>query len=110
MKTVSVKVGMVAPTGAVKTANATVVAGWAFDQNAGSAAIDVRVDIDGVEGTAFSADLSQSELYKTLGSANHGWSVAIPSDLAKGRHKVRVEIMDEPLGTWVLLKSLTLTV
>ncbi len=75
--------------GYVDGANSSVVSGWAWSAAAGAAAVNVRVDIDGVAGTPFAANLTRTDLQGVLGSTGHGFSMVMPN-LPAGTHTIKV--------------------
>jgi hypothetical protein len=93
-----------APRGWIDVANSTSVKGWAFSKDVGSGAIQVRYSIDGGAPVFVDANLSRPDLAGPLGSANHGFSIALPQ-LKAGKHTVRLDAVDTltraltPLGT-----------
>jgi hypothetical protein len=107
-RTFTVNTANVAPTGKLETATYTTLAGWAFDQNAGSQSIQLRVDIDGTTADIVTADVARNDLLKSLGSVNHGFSYAF-SALSPGRHAISLSLLDEFSGLWVPWKKLTVT-
>ena len=92
------------PYGNLEVLNSSVVAGWAYDADAGAAPINVRVDIDGTAGVPFSANYFRQDLQNYLGSGAHGWAMSLAS-LSAGAHRVDVYMIDAGTGTPVLLAS-----
>jgi hypothetical protein len=96
-----------APRGWIDVADTTKVAGWAFSDDVGAGSIKVRYSIDGA--APFFADASgpRPDLVAGLGSANHGFSIALPQ-LTAGKHTIRVDAVDTltraltPLGSRVI--------
>jgi subtilisin family serine protease len=93
--------GLNLPIGVIDVATSGVVKGWTFDPSAGAAAIQYRVDVDGVPGTPASANLSRPDLVKVVGSANHGFSQTL--SLTPGEHLVEVYALGAPSDPPVLI-------
>jgi len=93
-----------APKGWIDSATAAKVSGWAFDADAGAASIQVRIDVDGIAGTPFTASLSRPDLTASLGSPNHGFSFTMPS-LSPGLHKVELYALDSTTSAPKLVAS-----
>jgi hypothetical protein len=91
------------PYGRVDVATTTRVAGWAYDPTTPFHSIEVRVDVDGAEGTPFGASKVRNDLTPTLHGPAFGFDV--PLSLSPGRHRVDVYAIDAPGGTAVLLGS-----
>ena len=66
------------------------------DENADTAPILVRLDIDSVTGTPFLADLASPDVSSTVGSPNHGFSFTLPTSLPNGTHTVTLFVQDAP--------------
>jgi len=101
-----------AATGAVETLNATTVSGWAFDADAGTAAIQIQYQIDDFAPVFVTANVSRPDLVGTLGMAagkNHGFSVALPQ-LTVGEHTIVVRAVDPNNKMLVELASQTIVV
>ncbi len=97
-----------APIGYVDMANAAQVSGWALDPDSPATSIDIRVDIDGVQGTPFAASVTRNDVKAIYGSANHGFSYAYPAlPLAPGFHRIDVWAVDANTGALTLLGSRT---
>jgi hypothetical protein len=101
--------GQQKPTGAVTTLTNDLIEGWAFDPNLGTDAAHVQVSIDGVLYDPVPANLTRPELQESLGSADHGFSFAVPA-LAYGKHTVKVYAVDDTAGKTALIGQGTLTV
>ncbi len=87
------------------------VRGWAYDPDAGgngAASINVRLDIDGVQGTPTLADGVRPDL-AALGSTAHGFTLTVPP-LTSGTHTLRVVAIDPVSGGEVLLGTRTVTI
>jgi len=91
------------PIGAVNSLSATLVTGWAFDASTPGSSINVRIDIDGVHGTPFAANVARPGLQRKLKGANFGFSQAL--SLTPGEHKIDVYAIDPTSGVAVLLGS-----
>ncbi len=98
-----------AATGAVETLNATTLSGWAFDPDAGSSAIQVEYQIDDFAPVFVTASGSRPDLQATLGSKNHGFSIALPQLMA-GDHTVQVWVVDANDKMLTPLADQTITV
>lgn len=94
------------PLGFLDSADRARVVGWAFDPDAGAAAVNVRIDIDGVQGIPFAADAPRPDLisYAPVGSANHGFVFNLPT-LAAGAHSVDVYVQEYPTSYYYKLAS-----
>lgn len=77
------------PVGYIDILNTNIVAGWAYDPDSPVAAINVRVDVDGVMGTPFTASLNRPDLTPVIGSPSHGFAFTMPG-LTPGAHRVDV--------------------
>lgn len=77
------------PFGHVDVINTSIISGWAYQNNLGPLPSLVRVDIDGHIGTPFAANLPRTDLQSFLGTADHGFSFAMPT-LSYGPHLVQV--------------------
>ena len=98
------------PQGQIESTTNMVVTGWGYDANAGSGAVMVRVDVDGVAGIPFAAKLTRNDLEPTLGSPNHGFSFTLPTSLANGNHTVTLWVQDAPATSFVQVDTKTETV
>lgn len=90
------------PYGAISIWSATGISGWAYDPSVKAAAIDVRVDVDGVAGVPVEADGQATGLPATVVGADHGFIV--PLNLPAGEHWVDVYAIDNK-GAAVLMAS-----
>ena len=82
--------------------------GWAYDPDAGTAPVSVRVTVDGVA-TTTSATLARPDVAAALGiDPNHGYSVRIPATL--GTHQVCVTALKAAPGVDRELGCRTVTV
>lgn len=78
------------------------VKGWAQDPDAPKAAVDVVLSFDGPLGgkntkqLTLKADQNRADLAKKLGSANHGFSAALPATLKDGKkHTIYAYAVDD---------------
>ena len=90
-----------APAGWIEAINSTGIYGWTVDTDDRTAALQVRVDVDGVTGTPVTANATRNDLIPLYGSSNHG--IVIPGSFLG--HVVDVYVQDIPSNTWVLFKS-----
>jgi len=105
----------VPPQGAMDTLtlNATTVTGYGFDENAGKNAVNVMIAVDGVMSKPFNANQTRQDVASMLGaygSANHGFSFKLPSNLTTGDHTIQLYVQDAPGSNYVLVDTQTLTV
>ncbi len=98
-----------APMGSIDIANGSLIAGWAFDWDAGARALQVRLDIDGVAGTPVTANVLRGDLTGWLGSGNHGYMLATPTNLGPGVHTVTLYTQDYPNSGFVEIAQKTIT-
>jgi hypothetical protein len=98
-----------APIGAVNVLTATSLIGYAYDADEGSKPIEVRYTIDGGAPIIVSANLKRPDLTATLGSASHGFAIALPA-LTAGDHLITVDAIDPRSDQLVQLTSQTLTI
>jgi hypothetical protein len=98
-----------APIGAVYQANRDGVAGWGFDADAATSAVKIRIDIDGVRGTPFDANIPHSELSSNnqIVGINHGFNFIMPH-LSSSKHLVEEFVQDYPGVGYVQLGAITL--
>ncbi len=78
--------------------------GWIYDPDNSAASINVRVDVDGVAGAVFAADLYRADVAAYLGSGNHGFHFVMPT-LGAGSHRVEVYAYDATSGQPVLVSG-----
>jgi hypothetical protein len=90
-----------APRGAVDVINGTTVSGWGFDADAGASPVQIRIDNNGVAGTAFAASNARPDLAGVSGivGTNHGFSVSGSFGI------VDVYALDNPTGAATLLRT-----
>jgi hypothetical protein len=98
-----------APIGSVGAFNGNLLKGWAFDANAGSAAIQIRYQIDGNAPELATASVSRSDLVPVVGSADHGFAVTLPQ-LRSGLHAVTVWAVDSTSESLTLLGTVRTTI
>jgi uncharacterized repeat protein (TIGR03803 family) len=79
----------VAAGGSVDTASIAGLSGWAEDPSDSSSELRIEVDISGGPTQTFLADENRPDLTKVIGSANHGFTYAMPV-LSVGSHTVNV--------------------
>lgn len=98
------------PSGALDAANAEGITGWAFDPEAGKAAIAVHLYIGGPAGNAdavkfpVQASLARPDLCAPLGSCDHGFSLRAPRGFFDGAaHPVYAYGIDSGGGSNTLL-------
>jgi hypothetical protein len=94
------KVSNPLPIGKVQTVSANEIIGWAFDADSAAPA-QVRIDIDGVQGTPFPTDVARTDLSKKYHVDNLGFDVT--GDFAG--HVIEVYALDAPTGDPVLIYS-----
>lgn len=83
------------PVGVVQIATIRRLTGWAFSSRAGEAPIMVRVTINGRMIGNFVAALPRPDLQPRLGSAGHGFDIALnPGFFRRGANVVRVFAID----------------
>jgi hypothetical protein len=98
-----------APTGWVDVFTPSRLAGWAFDPNAGAGASQIVYALDGNAPVVVTANVSRPDLAGALGSADHGFDIALPQ-LTAGKHVVRVYTVDTTTDQLALLGQRTVTV
>ncbi|HVX83283.1 MAG TPA: S8 family serine peptidase [Phycisphaerae bacterium] len=101
--------GNVPPRGFVDFADPNHIVGWAFDPQAGPLPVNVIVYIDGKLVASGSADKNRPDLTVLgLGSINHGFDIATPTNLTIGPHRVSVYALDTTTGQPFFIGSRTL--
>ncbi len=75
--------------GAVDAVSNQRISGWAFDPNAGEFPVQVIARLDGAVLNSTTASLPRGDLTGLLGSANHGFSLTLPT-LPAGIHRLEV--------------------
>jgi hypothetical protein len=98
-----------APIGCLDVVRPGLVAGWAFDADAGAEAIAARIDLDGRPLVTVSAGAARPDLQSYIGSSAHGVMYALPQ-LAPGMHTINLYALDSASGDETLLGTKTLTV
>jgi hypothetical protein len=93
-----------APAAAIELANSAVIAGWVQDQDSPEAAVQMQISVDGQVYGPFNADQPRPDLQKKLGSADHGFSFDVASNLALGAHQVEVDLFDAQDGEKVVFR------
>ncbi len=99
------------PIGKVQTVSATDIIGWAFDKDSAppnaAAPIQVRVDIDGVQGTPFTTDVVRNDLLKKYKVQDLGFDLtAAEAGVASFTgHDIEVYAIDAPSGAATLIFS-----
>ncbi len=96
--------------GAIDVADATHVAGWAYDPRAPDARLEVQLFIDGQWVTNRRADEQRDDLVQASAAADasHGFTFPIPTlQLARGRHQVTVYALRDGGGNNKALLALT---
>jgi len=92
------------PIGALDVVNGSTLTGWAWDADAGSSAIQVRVDVDGVTLNTYTADATRSDLTPFLGSSDHGFSIAV-GPYAAGARVIEVFAINPETSDAILIGS-----
>lgn len=92
------------PVGRLESATVARIKGWAFSQQAGPAAISVRLVINGQVVGTYTAKVRRPGLRGSLGSVNHGFSIAVNRRMFhRGINEVRVEAIDPTTGLGTLI-------
>lgn len=92
------------PVGRLESATVARVTGWAFSEQAGPAAVAVRLLINGRVVGVYMAKIRRPALKNALGSVNHGFSIAVSRRLFhRGINEVRVEAIDPATGLGTLI-------
>lgn len=81
------------PIGALDTATATTVTGWAADPNTLGTAVNVKVYINNVPQTLTVANAARSDLTPVLGSPNYGITYTLPT-LTSGTYEISLYAQD----------------
>jgi hypothetical protein len=95
-KTLTVRTKDVPPTGRMLTGTSASVTGWAFDPNASGGTVGVVLTIDDQYAGEMTANEEIAALRWQVGSTAHGFTLALPQDLALGRHAVKVWARNSP--------------
>ena len=95
-KSVTIKgpTGNPLPQGAIEVASPTLIQGWAYDSSVAQTSMSVRIDIDGVPGVPFVANVQRNDLNKKLGYSFVGYSQLL--SLLPGEHRIDVYGIDYP--------------
>jgi hypothetical protein len=101
-----------APTGNVDVANATHIAGWAYDPDFPTQSITVLLEIDGTVKSQVVASNARPDLVATIGSANHGFDIPLAGfALSAGSHTIDIKGIDPATGVTALIGTqMTITV
>ncbi|MBX3474030.1 MAG: hypothetical protein KF754_06570 [Planctomycetes bacterium] len=96
------------PIGAFDICNKVVIAGWAWDPDAGQGSIDVEIWIDGEMFVQVAANSKRDQLKssKVTPDPYHGWVLTTPGKLLDGNtHTVRAYALNYPAGVKVELQG-----
>jgi len=96
-------------TGNLETITSSQITGWAYDPDAGNAAVQVRYQIDDFAPVFVTANVSRPDLQATLGSRNHGFTINLPQLIA-GDHTITVDVVDPNSRQLIELGSQDVTV
>ncbi len=99
------KVANIEPVGYVDIATSEEVAGWAFDEDAGTEPIEVHIYLDEKHIATLTANLRRDDLVgkvKGLTDPLHGFQWTPPT-LSPGRHSVKVYAINVPPGDNILI-------
>ena len=100
-----------APAGNIDVANATHVAGWAYDPDFPTESITVLLEVDGAVKAQVVANGDRQDLIATIGSAAHGYDIPLgPLNLASGSHTVDIKGVDAATGVTTLIGTQVITV
>ncbi len=92
------------PVGRLESATVARVTGWAFSEQAGPAAVAVRLLINGRAVGVYAAKIRRPALGNALGSVYHGFSIAVSRRMFhRGINEVRVEAIDPATGLGTLI-------
>jgi hypothetical protein len=80
------------------------LSGWSLDPNMPSASDTITVTVDGSVLTTGSATLPRADLTPLYGSANHGFSVSLPS-MSVGVHQIDLFAKDAETQKYVLIAA-----
>jgi len=101
-------IGNTAPIGNIDIANPTTIVGWALDPDDKSATLQIIPVLDGTAYPAAPAGDNRPDLQSVFGSANHGFTYAMPTHLF-GQHKLQLVAVDSFDGTTTVVRTLTFT-
>ena len=96
--------------GAIDVADATRVAGWAYDPREPDVRLEVQLFIDGQWVASHRADEQRDDLVKASAAADtlHGFTFSVPTlQLTPGKHQVTVYVMRAGGGNNKMLLALT---
>ncbi len=93
-----------APIGAIDSAGPAALTGWAGDQDAGTTAVTITVNVDGSAFYTGTASASRPDLTSFFGGPNHGFTVDLTT-LTPGIHRIDLYANDTATGTPVLVGS-----
>jgi subtilisin family serine protease len=96
------------PTARIESLTASMLKGNTFDRDDVTASLNVRIDIDGVEGTPFAASVYRPAL-KAQGGGLHGFEYDL-TGLSAGAHRIDVYTFDNETDTPVLFYSKILAI
>jgi hypothetical protein len=96
-------------TGNLETFTASQITGWAYDPDSRSAPVQVRYQIDNFAPVFVTARQSRADLQATLGSKNHGFTIALPQ-LTAGDHTLTVDVVDPNTKQLIALGSQNFTI
>jgi hypothetical protein len=97
-----------APIGAFDIANKAVLAGWAWDEDAPTAGVQVEIWIDDSLFTTVSASSKRDGLAwsKVTPDPNHGWTLTTPGILLDDKtHTIRTYALNTPAGVKIELQG-----
>lgn len=97
-----------APIGAFDICNKVVLAGWAWDEDAPSSAVQVEIWIDDLLFTTVAASSKRDGLAwsKVTPDPNHGWTLTTPGTLLDDKtHTIRAYALNTPAGVKVELQG-----
>jgi hypothetical protein len=95
------------PTGNVDVLNRSKIMGWAYDSDDKAGAVNIQISING-DTTTIAANTARPDLVPVVGSAYHGFSFSMPTDLAPGNATVVIKAVSPTTGMSRTLKSMTL--
>ena len=71
----------------------TNIIGWADDPDQPAESVDIQIFVNGVQVATGTADQTRNDLASSVGSTNHGFSIAVPT-LAAGVNQIDVYAVD----------------
>jgi hypothetical protein len=96
------------PVGAINSANASLITGWALDPKTFLDPATVKIEVDGQTLASLTADDDYQRLAPVFYNTEHGFSFVLPH-LSSGKHTVRLYGIDSVSGQSVLLDTCTIT-